>query len=66
MQDLKKYLIKPLVLIGGLNWGFIGFFNYDPIAAILRQNTVLLRILDGAIGIAAVACIIMMIMGKDD
>jgi len=65
MKDLKKYLVQPLVLIGALNWGFIGMFNYDVIATVLFRNEMLLRIVDSAIGIAAVICIIMMIFEKD-
>ncbi|MCL2748507.1 MAG: DUF378 domain-containing protein [Alphaproteobacteria bacterium] len=65
MKMWKNYVIKPLVLIGALNWGFIGAFNYDVLAAIF-QNVTMLRIVDILIGLAAVACIVMWFMGKDE
>ncbi|MCL1892597.1 MAG: DUF378 domain-containing protein [Alphaproteobacteria bacterium] len=64
MKIWKNYLVKPLVLIGALNWGSIGLFQYDFLAAIF-QNATLLRIIDSAIGLAAVVCIIMMLMWED-
>ena len=65
MWELKKYVLKPLILIGALNWGTIGFFQYDFLAAIFR-NEMTLRIVDGIIGLAAVAFIVMMFMYKKD
>jgi uncharacterized membrane protein YuzA (DUF378 family) len=66
MKELKMYLIKPLILIGALNWGFIGMFNYDVIGAIFAQNEVILRIIDSAIGLAAVVFIVMMFFWKKE
>ncbi|MCL2538079.1 MAG: DUF378 domain-containing protein [Alphaproteobacteria bacterium] len=65
MMELKRYVIKPLLIFGGLNWGSIGFFNYDFIAAIF-QNITLIRIVDGLIGLAAVAWIVLMVMYMND
>ena len=62
MWELKKYILKPLVLIGALNWGLIGLFNYDVIGAIFGYGSGLTRIVDILIGIAAVACIALMFM----
>lgn len=65
MHDVKKYVLKPLVLIGALNWGFIGLFNYDLIAAVFGQSEMALRIVDSIIGIAAVLFIVMMFMNSE-
>lgn len=64
MHELKRYLLKPLVLIGGVNWGVIGFFNFDLIAWIFGGGIVS-RVVYALIGIAAVICIIMMFMPRD-
>lgn len=32
------WLASLLVLIGGLNWGLIGFFNWDLVAAIFGRG----------------------------
>ncbi len=59
MHELKKYLLKPLVLIGALNWGLVGFFNFDLVATIL-PNPELARIVYSIVGLAAVVMIIFM------
>jgi len=64
MQEIKKFVLFPLVLIGALNWGLIGLFHYDLIGAIFQQSEVILRIVDSLIGISAVVIIIMMFMGN--
>ena len=42
-----------LVIIGGLNWGLIGFFNWDLVSAIFGMMTGLSRTVYGLVGIAA-------------
>jgi uncharacterized membrane protein YuzA (DUF378 family) len=42
-----------LVIIGGLNWGLIGFFNFDLVATVLGVGSVLSRIVFGLVGISA-------------
>ncbi len=59
MHELKKYVLKPLVLIGALNWGLVGFFNFDLVAAIL-PNPELARIVYSIVGLAAVLMIVFM------
>jgi uncharacterized membrane protein YuzA (DUF378 family) len=63
MHELKKYLLMPLVLIGALNWGLIGFMNYDLVVAVL-PNEQLIRIVYCLVGLAAAGVILMMIFGK--
>ncbi|MFC4182737.1 DUF378 domain-containing protein [Saccharococcus thermophilus] len=42
-----------LTIIGAINWGLIGFFQFDLVAAIFGgQNATLARIIYGIIGIA--------------
>ncbi|TDL31961.1 DUF378 domain-containing protein [Jeotgalibacillus sp. S-D1] len=42
-----------LIIIGALNWGLIGFFQFDLVAAIFGgQSAVLSRVVYGLIGIA--------------
>ena len=43
-----------LVLIGALNWGLIGIFGFDLVAAIFGDMTVLTRIVYSLVGISAV------------
>ncbi|WP_042353854.1 DUF378 domain-containing protein [Bacillus rubiinfantis] len=42
-----------LTIIGAINWGLIGFFQFDLVASIFGgQNSALARIIYGLVGIA--------------
>ncbi len=41
-----------LIIIGAINWGLIGFFNFDLVAAIFGDMTMLSRIVYGLVGIS--------------
>lgn len=52
MSVLQKIALV-LVIIGAVNWGLIGFFQFDLIAAIFGgQDAPLSRIIYGLVGIA--------------
>ena len=46
-------LVFILLVIGGLNWGLIGFFGYDVIAAVLGDMTTIAKVFYALIGLAA-------------
>ncbi len=41
-----------LIIIGALNWGLIGIFNFDLVATIFGDMTVLSRIVYALVGIS--------------
>ncbi len=41
-----------LVIIGAINWGLIGLFNFNLVAAIFGDMTVLSRIIYALVGIS--------------
>lgn len=41
-----------LIIIGAVNWGLIGAFNFNLVAMLFGVNTVLSRIVYGLVGIA--------------
>jgi uncharacterized membrane protein YuzA (DUF378 family) len=43
-----------LIIIGGLNWGLVGFFNFDLVAWIFGEMTTVSRIVYALVGISAV------------
>lgn len=47
------WIAWALMVIGGLNWGFIGFFNYNLVDS-LFGTTQLSRVIYAIVGIAAV------------
>lgn len=43
-----------LVIIGGINWGLIGFFAFDLVAAIFGDMSAISRIIYGLVGLSAI------------
>lgn len=57
MKTINK-IAMILCILGGLNWGLIGFFQFDAVAWIFGgQDSVISRILYVIISIASVWCI---------
>jgi len=42
-----------LVVIGGLNWGLVGFFGFDVIKVFFGDMTTITRVIYGLVGLAA-------------
>ena len=54
-MKLLKAVAMVLLVVGGLNWGLWGLFQYDLVAALLGGNSALLgKAVYGLIGLAAV------------
>ncbi|MFD1780616.1 DUF378 domain-containing protein [Fredinandcohnia salidurans] len=52
MNGLQR-LALALVIIGAINWGLIGFFQFDLVAAIFGgQDSILSRIIYSLVGLA--------------
>ena len=49
-----------LVIIGAVNWGLIGFFQWDLVAAIFGgQSAIVSRIIYALVGLAGLWCIML-------
>ena len=59
MLKFLKYTAYVLVLIGALNWGFVGFFDFDLVAFIFGEMTLLTRIVYTLVGISAIVSAIL-------
>ena len=64
MNSFVKYIMKPLTLIGALNCGLVGLFNFDLIVEICGGGTMLTRIIYSVVGIAAAVWIALMMSSK--
>jgi uncharacterized membrane protein YuzA (DUF378 family) len=43
------------MIIGGLNWGLVGFFNYNLVSSIFGANLVIIsRIIYALVGLASI------------
>ena len=47
-------IVWALLAIGGLNWGLVGIFNFDLVAAIFGEMSVLSRLVYSLVGLAAI------------
>jgi uncharacterized membrane protein YuzA (DUF378 family) len=55
-----------LVIIGGLNWGLVGFFDWNLVDAIFGEGSALSRIIYAIVGLAALYMIIARLMRPAD
>lgn len=54
-----------LATIGALNWGLVGFFQFDLVAAIFGGQAALLsRIVYAAVGLAGLFCLGLLFRGE--
>jgi uncharacterized protein len=59
-MNTVDWVAYVLVLVGGLNWGLIGFFKFDLVAAIFGDMTALSRAVYALVGLATVYLIVTM------
>ncbi len=50
-------IAKVLVIVGGLNWGLVGLFNFDLVATLLGAQSLLANLVYVLVGISAVLLI---------
>ncbi len=59
-----KVLALILVIVGGLNWGLVGLFDFDLVAAIFGSMSLLARIVYVLVGLGAVVLAGVELSGK--
>lgn len=66
MQKLNTLGLIALILIiiGGLNWGLVGFFNFDLVAALFGAS-ILSKIVYDLVGLSALYVAFAYFMGKE-
>ncbi len=63
--SILDWIALILVLVGGLNWGLVGFFKFDLVAAILGNMTLLSRVIYAVVGLATLyVAVIAIKLGK--
>lgn len=53
-MNILKWIAYSLVLIGALNWGLIGAFNFDLVAFLFGEMSTLTRIVYTLVGISSI------------
>ena len=54
MNAKVDMIAKILLIIGGLNWGLVGIFQWDLVQALLGSIPILARIVYILVGLAAI------------
>lgn len=47
------WIVIFLLIVGGINWGLIGFFKFDLVASIFGDLTAISRIIYSLVGLSA-------------
>ena len=56
-----------LVIIGALNWGMIGFFNFDLVASVFGgQDTILAKIVYAVVGLSGLVAIGLLVKTNEE
>jgi uncharacterized protein len=48
------WIALVLVIVGGLNWGLVGIFNFDLVGTIFGEMSALSRIIYTLVGLSAI------------
>ncbi len=59
---IVDWIALILIVVGGLNWGLVGAFNFDLVAAIFGAGSLIARIVYILVGLSAIYTIF--ILGK--
>lgn len=65
MNILQKTALV-LTIIGALNWGMIGLFNFDLVASIFGTMTIVTRTIYTLVGIAGLINIMLFFVNLDE
>lgn len=66
MSGLQRTCLA-LVIIGAINWGLIGFFQFDLVAAIFGgQDSALARIIYGLVGLSGLYCLTLLFKPSEE
>ena len=58
-MNVVKYIMYALVLVGALNWGLVGAFNFDLVSFLFGDMSTLTRIIYTIVGLCAIGYFIM-------
>ncbi|MFA6909166.1 MAG: DUF378 domain-containing protein [Patescibacteria group bacterium] len=65
-MNALDWIVMILLIIGGLNWGLVGFFDWDLVAEIFDAGSVASRVVYAIVGVSALVFMIRMFMMKSE
>lgn len=60
------WLFLVLLIVGGLNWGLVGLFQYDLVATLFGEATTLSNIVYSLVGVSALYYVVRALAGKTE
>lgn len=63
--NVVDYVALVLMIVGGLNWGLVGLFGFDMVAALFGPMTLLSRVVYVLVGLAALYGITLLFRKND-
>jgi len=58
-MNLFDWLAMVLLIVGGINWGLVGFFGFDLVASIFGDMSVVSRFIYAIVGLSALYVAVM-------
>jgi len=55
-----------LLVVGGLNWGLVGLFDYDLVGALFGETSLLSRTVYTLVGVSALWLLVSLFTGQKD
>ena len=66
-MSVLSRIALALVIIGGINWGLIGFFQWDLVASLFGgQEEFLSRLVYGLVGLSALVCLGLLFKSEEE
>lgn len=59
-------ITQVLLIVGGLNWGLVGLFDFNLVSALFGEMSTLARIVYGLVGLSALYQIVPLVSGRRD
>jgi hypothetical protein len=56
--SVLDWIVLILVVVGGLNWGLVGIFDFDLVATIFGDMSMISRVVYSLVGVAALYLLI--------
>ncbi len=63
---LIDWVAFVLVIVGGVNWGLVGLFNFDLVAVLFGQMTIISKAVYILVGVSALYMLYAATIGKKD
>jgi uncharacterized membrane protein YuzA (DUF378 family) len=65
MNAINKITLL-LLIVGGLNWGLVGLFSFDLVAALFGDMSLLSRIVYALVGASALWQLVLLVSGRQE